>query len=155
MKSLIIFFIAVIASSNIFSQEKSIQTGLYLVTAKDSCYGQKNNHTAIYDNDTLCLEQKPVFTVKDISYCDTATANLDGNELFVLNIALNDYAKIKFKEITEANVGKKMAMVVDGEVIMAAVIRDPVTIGRMTVSGENKEKINEWAMKIWQAMKKR
>ena len=155
MKTLVIFFIIVISTVSIFAQSKSIQTGLYLISPKDSCIGKTNYHMIVYSSDTLCLAQKPVFKVKDIAFCDTATANLDGHELYVLNIALKDSAKLKLKEITEANVGKKMAMVIGGEVVMSAVIKDPVTTGRMTISGEKKQKIKEWAEKIWHAMKKK
>ena len=154
MKKMILLFILLFSSLNIFPQTRTIETGLYLVLSKDSCAGENDKNTIVYLSDTLCLEQKPIITVNDIDTYNTETANLDGNELYVLNIALKDSAKIKFKEVTTQNVGKRMALVIDQKVVMAAVIRDPVTTGRLTVSGEEKQKIKEWAEKLKEAMGK-
>lgn len=155
MKTLIIFFIIIISASINFPQTKTIKTGLYLVIPQASCYAKSNKIKIGYLSDTLCLEQKPVITVKDIDTCITARAILDGKELYVMNIALKQTAKTKFKEVTERNVGKKMALVIDRKVVMAAVIRDPVTTGRLTVSGEKEQEINLWAKKLREEMKKK
>ncbi len=150
MKTIILSFIIITSAFNIMSQTKPVETGLYLVLSSDTCSGQKDKNTIVYLSDTLCLSEKPVITVKDIESCNTRNAILDGNELYVLNIALKDSAKEKFKKITEQNVGKKMAMIIDNEVVMAAVIRDPVTSGKLTVSGAKKEKIKELGIKLRQ-----
>ncbi len=83
--------------------------------------------------------QKPVITKGDIEYCETVKSKLDNNEVYALNIKLNASAALKFKKVTEQNVGKMMAMIIDNKVVMAAVIRDPVTSGRLTISGQSEE----------------
>ncbi len=152
MKTILLVFIVMTSAINIMPQTKHVETGLYLVLSSDTCSGQKDKNTIVYLSDTLCLSAKPVITVNDIQSCNTGNAMLDGNELYVLNIALKDSAKEKFKTITEQNVGKKMAMIIDNEVVMAAVIRDPVTSGRLTVSGAKKEKIKELGINLRQEL---
>jgi len=63
--------------------------------------------------------------------------------MYVLNIKLKEAAASEFEKITEDNVGKKIAMIINNEVILNAVIRDPITSGMITVSGETEEKIKE------------
>ena len=72
--------------------------------------------------------------------------------MYVLNIKLNEAATSKFKEITGKNVGKKIAMVINNKVVMAATIRDPVTSGMLTISGESEQVIKEWAKELEKEM---
>ena len=153
MKKMILFFIIFSSTFALFSQTKTIESGLYLVLSRDSCFNQSKVNTIVYLSDSLCLEKNPIIDIRDIDTCFTATANLDGNELFVLNVALNKSAKLKFAKITEQNVGKKMAMIIDQKVVMAAVIRDPITSGQLTISGDKEEEIKMWAEKLREAMR--
>jgi preprotein translocase subunit SecD len=153
MKKMILFFIIFSSTFALFSQTKTIESGLYLVLSRDSCFNQSKGNTIVYLSDSLCLEKNPIINIRDIDTCFTAIANLDGNELFVLNIVLNTSAKLKFKKITEQNVGKKMAMIIDQKVVMAAVIRDPITSGQLTISGDKEKEIKMWAEKLQQAVK--
>jgi preprotein translocase subunit SecD len=148
MKTLILLLGILITSLNIFPQNKTIESGLYLVISKGSCKKTQNNIRIKYASDTLCLEQKPEITLGDIESCNTGTQNMDGNEIYALNISLKESAKIKLKEITEKNIGKRMALVIDKEVVMAAMIRDPITTGRLTVSGAKAGEINSWTRKL-------
>ena len=155
MKTILIFIILILPALNIFPQAKHLETGLYLVIPSDSCAGINNKNAVQYKNDTLCIEPKPVITVKDFDFCDTAESKLDGMEMFVLNIQLKDSSTLKFKEITTKNVGKRFAFVIDNKVIMAPVIRDPVTSGRMTVSGDKESNIKVMYKKLRMEMGKR
>ena len=151
IKLALIFFIT-ISSLNIFPQSKVIDTGLYLVISTDSCSGQNNNNIIVFSPDTLCLGDKPIITVKEIESYKTQTSTLDGKEMYVLNLKLNEAATSKFKEITKKNVGKKIAMVINNKVVMAATIRDPVTSGMLTISGESEQVIKEWAKELEKEM---
>ena len=155
MRTIIMLFSILITSINIYPQSKTIESGLYLVLSKDSCTLNTNNIKIGYSSDTLCIKQKPEITIGDIAFCNTATENIDGNEIYVLNIALKSTAKIKLKEITEKNIGKRIAFIIDKEVIMAAVIRDPITNGRLTVGGAKAKEINSWAGKLQEAIWKK
>ena len=148
MRTLILLFTIIVSSLNIFPQTKDIDTGLYLVVSKDSCSAQNSKNTIVFLSDTLCLEQNPIITVNDIESYKTLTSTLDGKEMYVLNIKLNKSAVLDFKKITEKNVGKKMAMVINKEVVMAAIIRDPITSGMLTISGETEQTIKGWAKKL-------
>jgi preprotein translocase subunit SecD len=147
IKFALIFFIT-IWSLNIFPQSKHIDTGLYLVASADSCSEQNNKNTIVFISDTLCLEQNPIITVKDIESFKTETSNLDGNEMYVLNIKLKEAATLEFKKITGENVGKEIAMVINNKVVLAAVVRDPITSGTLTISGESEQVIKEWAKQL-------
>jgi preprotein translocase subunit SecD len=148
MKISALFFVVIASSLNIFSQSKGNETGLYLAASQDSCYGQNNKNTVVFSSDTLCLEQNPIITVKDIESCETETSRLDGKEMYILNIKLKAAAAEKFKIITEKNVGKTIAMIIDKKVIMAGVIRDPITSGMLAVSGEKEQIIKEWGKEL-------
>ena len=148
LKILTLIFVTLISLVNIYSQSKDIVTGLYLVVSEEPCNKQNVNNTIVFSSDTLCLEQNPVITVNDIESYIAENSLLDGDEMYVLNIKLNEAASLKFEEITGENVGQKMAMVINKKVIMAAVIRDPVTSGRLTISGEDKQEIDEWVKEL-------
>lgn len=155
MKILIPVLIAASSALMIFPQSKSIETGLYLSIPHDSCSVHYNEHKIVYNEDTLCLEQSPVIKVSDIDSCFTVNANLDGNNLYVLNIKLNKTAVSNFKTATEQNVGKRMVMVIDNVAVMSAVIRDPVTTGRLTISGMKRQRLDELKSKLLKEMHKK
>ena len=155
MKTLVLLLIVLASSISLFSQSKVIKSGLYLVLPKDSCSAQNNKNTVIISSDTLCLGQNAVIGVKDIDSCITRSSRLDGKEMYVLNIKLKDAARLKFKNITEKNVGRGIAMVIRGDVVMSAVIRDPVTSGRLTVSGAKPGKIKEWGKELRKEIEKK
>ena len=53
----------------------------------------------------------------------------------VVSMTFNEEGAEKLARLTEANVGEMMAMVLDGEVIMAPIINEPIILGQMQVSG--------------------
>jgi|GEM_PF-6590427 len=131
-----LFFLIIILAVNIFSQGKKIETGLYLVEPNAVCSGQDNNQSFIFNSDTLCLNQNPIITVKDIDTCIVDSIDIERKEGYSLNIKLKDNAAVMFKEYTAKNVGKRLAFVIDSKVVMAPVLRYPITTGRMTIGGE-------------------
>ena len=153
MKSIFFLFVLSLTVINIFPQAKILETGLYLVIPSDSCSGVNNKNFIGYLTDTLCLNPKPVITVKDFDLCTIDSTIYGGNEIYSLNIQLKKSAALEFKEITTRNVGKKIAVIVDNKVIMAPVIRDPITNGRMTVSGDKEENIKKMYKKIKRELK--
>jgi preprotein translocase subunit SecD len=56
-----------------------------------------------------------------------------------INIKLRENAKSRLEEVTSKNVGKKMAMFLDGIVIMAPVIRESLTDVEFKISGKYTE----------------
>jgi len=65
-----------------------------------------------------------------------ASANLDsrGGE-WVVHFTFDTAGAKRFAEITKANIGKPFAIVLDGKVISAPVIREPITGGQGQISG--------------------
>jgi preprotein translocase subunit SecD len=96
-----------------------------------------NLSSIAFESDTLCIKDIPIISVSDIESCFTDSTVLDGKKAYALNIELTKSAAKLFKTVTEENVGKRIAMIIDNNVVMAPVLRDPVTNGRLTVSGES------------------
>jgi preprotein translocase subunit SecD/SecD/SecF fusion protein len=57
------------------------------------------------------------------------------NGQWVVNFSLNSVGARQFADVTTANVGKPFAIVLDGKVIEAPVIREPITGGSGQISG--------------------
>ena len=154
MKTFFLIFFLMISSLNIFSQSKGISTGLYVVIPKDSCSAYKNINKITYQSDTLCIKQKPLISVKDIESCFADSTVLDGKAAYALNINLKKTARNKFETATRKNVGNKIAMIIDRRVVMTAVLKDPITTGRLTVSGESRAKLKDLEIKLNKEIKK-
>lgn len=136
MKTLLLFFIIILSALNIYSQTKNIETDLYLVVSSDSCTGNNNAHTIKFLSDTLCLKNEPVISIQDMESCIMDSMQLEGKEQHSLNIKLKGSAGLRLKEITTANVGKRLVFIIDNEIVMAPIIRDPITSGRLAVYDE-------------------
>jgi preprotein translocase subunit SecD/SecD/SecF fusion protein len=54
---------------------------------------------------------------------------------WVVNFSLNSIGAREFGDVTTANVGKLFAIILDGKIIEAPVIRDPITGGQGQISG--------------------
>jgi protein-export membrane protein SecD len=65
-----------------------------------------------------------------------ASAGLDQQTgQWVVNFVFNTVGAERFADVTRANVGRPFAIVLDGKVISAPVIREPITGGRGQISG--------------------
>ena len=56
---------------------------------------------------------------------------------FVVHLSMNDEGSREWTKITAGNVGKRIAIVMDGNVHMAGVIRDKISDGRTQIEGMN------------------
>jgi SecD/SecF fusion protein len=56
---------------------------------------------------------------------------------FVVHLSMNDEGSREWSKITAGNVGKRIAIVMDGNVHMAGVIRDKIADGRTQIEGMN------------------
>ncbi len=148
MKKILISFILLLPLLNLFPQTKNLETGLYAVIPLDSCTGMNNKIAVEFLTDTLCLNPKPLITVKDFDSCKIDSSMYSREKILFLNIKLKDYATEKFKEITTKNVGKKIAVIIDNKVVLAPIVRDPITNGRLTVGGDKEAIIKEMYEKL-------
>jgi preprotein translocase subunit SecD len=69
----------------------------------------------------------------DLTDARAATDQQTGQ--WVVNFSFNSVGARRFADITRANVGRPFAIVLDGKVISAPVIREPITGGRGQISG--------------------
>ncbi len=69
----------------------------------------------------------------DLTDARAATDQQTGQ--WVVNFTFNAVGARRFADITRANVGRPFAIVLDGKVISAPVIREPITGGRGQISG--------------------
>jgi len=53
----------------------------------------------------------------------------------IINVTLKESSKQIFAEITQNNVGRTMELRVDGKVVMAPVVREPLLGGQFQISG--------------------
>lgn len=65
----------------------------------------------------------------------TALASFDSTGAAVVNVTFDPASRSALADFTAANVGQRVALRVDGEVVSAPVIRDAITGGEIVISG--------------------
>jgi protein-export membrane protein SecD len=80
---------------------------------------------------TYLVEEKSLLGGRDI---EKASAEADGDNAIVRLTLKLDGAR-KLQDITRQNIGRRLAVVLDGDVISAPVIRQPITTGAALLSG--------------------
>lgn len=67
----------------------------------------------------------------------------------VLSLKLDEASTKSFADLTAANIGKVVELRIDGKVVMAPVVRDPITTGQVEVSGDfQADQLNEIALRL-------
>ena len=67
---------------------------------------------------------------------DAQAAMNQSNSQAVVNLEFSDEGKEKFADATLQNVGRKIAILLDGEVLTDPVVREPILGGRAEISGQ-------------------
>jgi SecD/SecF fusion protein len=87
-----------------------------------------------YLNDKpLLLEEKAKVTGTDLA---TAQSDFDANMFPLVTLKFNSQGTKKFAKLTRENVGKRLAIVLDGQVKSAPVIREPILGGDAQITGD-------------------
>jgi len=87
------------------------------------------------DNEPLLLEKKSFLTgdsVKDVSVSFNSQSEF--NEPIVV-VKLNVEGTKKFAKVTGANIGRRIALIVDGKVQSAPMVREAIPSGELVISG--------------------
>lgn len=86
----------------------------------------------------------------DIKNAQAATTSSEmGQKEFVVELTLTDEGAVKFEEATSANVGKRMPIVYDGEVISSPQVKSAISGGSAQIDGmESFEEANNLATTI-------
>lgn len=97
---------------------------------------QKKNNDLLYLNDEKNNEYSLVKTpILDGTLLKNAFANINNNGQTTVNFSLNKKGTEIFAEVSAANIGKRIAIVIDEQVISAPVIREAITGGGVEISG--------------------
>jgi len=95
---------------------------------------------------SVYLHNKSVLNSSHIKSANYSLDPIFGIE-YGVRIELNETGTKLLGDITKTNINKVMAIIVNGEVVLAATIRDPIMHGRIYISGlqskENAERLNK------------
>lgn len=98
---------------------------------KDAANCQKA--TLEESKEEIFVEKSPVITLEDIARSKAISITVAGDTQEGLNIIFNSKGKERFAKITSQNVGKKIALFIDGNLLSAATIREPILIGEILI----------------------
>jgi SecD/SecF fusion protein len=93
--------------------------------------GDGRLHRALY-----LMKGTPELTGDVVTDARESLGGFSGAE-FVVHLSMNDEGSREWTKITAGNVGKRIAIVMDGNVHMAGVIRDRIADGRTQIEGMN------------------
>ncbi|MBU2251106.1 MAG: hypothetical protein KKH25_02515, partial [Candidatus Omnitrophica bacterium] len=86
-----------------------------------------------YDKSSLLLQEKALVVGSDLS---ESFVGFDSYGLAEVRLRFSSEGTKAFAEVTEKNVGKRLAIVLDGSVKSAPVIREPILSGEAQISGD-------------------
>ncbi len=133
MKAIFIFCFVLISLSNLFPQNNKLKTGLFAVTENESCSDTINFSKIYYSDYTLYIDNNPILT--DANF-DSIKVNIDTTSYgidYTLSIKLDSSSAKSLEKITEGLVGKKIAIIINDNVVSVPILRDPITSGRIAV----------------------
>ena len=78
------------------------------------------------------LHKATLLSAQDIAQAKVVS---DANDRHMIELTFTDTAGKKFGKATEQHLGKPLAIIVDGKVIFAPVVRTPITDGKAQVTG--------------------
>jgi SecD/SecF fusion protein len=85
------------------------------------------------DQKPLLVEKEPVITGVDLA---DAKSGFDSRMMPNVSLKLDSEGAKKFAEITRENVGQRLAIVLDGKLKSAPVIREPIPTGEAQITGD-------------------
>jgi RNA polymerase sigma factor (sigma-70 family) len=97
--------------------------------------------------ETMHVQKTPLMDYTAISSATVTTEPSSGDP--EINVELSDVGKELFAAVTKENLNKRMAIVLDGQLYMAPVIRSEITGGKVQITGHfTEEEASELAAKI-------
>jgi SecD/SecF fusion protein len=93
--------------------------------------------------------KEPVMSNKDVAGAKANVTAMYGEATYLIEVNLTDEGTKKFARITKDNIGKDLAIVIDGKIIMAPKIQTPILDGKCQIQGSfTKAEAEEVALKI-------
>lgn len=100
-------------------------------------------------NHPIFYVKEPVMSNKDVAGAKAKVTAMYGEETYVIEVNLTSEGAKKFAQITKDNIGKDLAIVIDGKIIMAPKIQSPILDGKCQIHGRfTKAEAEEMALKI-------
>lgn len=127
-----LLYITFFSISLLFVPEKKLETGIYYVKDKATPstvrleYKDYNNSISILNIDTLAVCKQ-----KDFKKVETDTYYSD----YKILIELTEEGAQRFSEATEKSVGKKLAIIINGEIVSAPYVNEKIAGGKLNISG--------------------
>tara|TARA_A100001011_G_scaffold310441_1_gene327071 strand:+ start:1470 stop:3017 length:1548 start_codon:yes stop_codon:yes gene_type:complete len=110
---------------------KTAQLNFRLVTNKENDFGSEK---MISDNgEEVTVNKKIIMSGENLVDAQPRVDNQSNNPM--VSFTLDRYGAQKFGKVTTNNVGKRLAIVLDNKIISAPVIREAITGGSGTISG--------------------
>jgi hypothetical protein len=100
-------------------------------------------------NHPIFYVKEPVLSNKDVAGAKAKPTAMYGKVTYLIEINFSDEGAQKFAQITKDNIGKDLAIVIDGKIIMAPTIQTPILDGKCQIQGRfTKAEAEEVALKI-------
>lgn len=111
------------------NNDNKLPTGLYELKA-DGSFKIVNE----FDDDTLSLNGIPFCDISEFKHIILDT---DWNNDPIVWVELNEKGKKELEETTERNIGKKIGIIVDGQMLMAPTIQGKISGGKFSINTQS------------------
>ena len=132
MKNILFLFFIVLFATYLFPQESLVKTGFYRVVENDSCTNSDNYLKIADAGKEYCIYRNPLITEMNFKAVNITTDTVSGSN-YIVGIQLDSIGAYIIKEATAKMVGQKAVFIVDGNIVAAPTVRDPITSGRIAV----------------------
>jgi hypothetical protein len=118
-------------------RETSVLTGrgvsIRLVDGSgDPAVHRGETHVTFKDRELWLTPDAPITS----DMAASARARSDAGERPVVDVTLNAVGKARLDALTRANIGRRVAILVDGKIVAAPIIRDEMAQGRAEIAGD-------------------
>lgn len=107
---------------------------IYNANRPDGIYKVTNYTSNSYDISKFILEDKPSIDISDILTVSSAVLEEPFSRV-VINLELTPEGALKFKKLTEENISKPLAIVIDKMILSAPIIQGAIPGGKVQISG--------------------
>ncbi len=154
MKTLFLFTLSIfITFTVVFPQNKILESGLYEVIDSGNCSKTDEYLSLSYLSEQLCIYNNPLISVSEFDSVKVTSANLYDENIFALTIQLNEYATKIFEQITSRYIAKRLALIINDEIIIAPYVKGVIHSGKFSIE-DDELKIKELEKLIVEERKK-
>lgn len=119
--------------SESFAEDVRLETGCYFVAehAGDNCITVVSVGP---QGSPYCLRPMPIVTAANFKKVELNSYTLDGKQEYNIGITLDEIGRERFSAATGSYIGKRIAMVVDGKIVMAPIVKAKIESGRLQLN---------------------